>query len=97
MTRYPQDGDLSPKEVDRAVRQAFRVWQTASALTFKKLEDSDSKPDIEIMFTDRVHGDGYPFDGPSGTLAHAFYPAFGGASHFDDAEVWTVNTDRGKW
>ena len=38
------------------------------------------------------------FDGPSGILAHCFYPPPGGGStsrvtaHFDEAETWSVNT-----
>lgn len=28
-------------------------------------------------------------------MAHAFFPVFGGDAHFDDAELWTVNSARG--
>ena len=47
---------------------------------------------IEIKFVTYEHGDGDPFDGPGGTLAHAYFPAYGGDMHVDNSEYWTINS-----
>lgn len=36
------------------------------------------------------------FDGPTGELAHAFFPPHGGI-HFDDSEYWVLGPTRFSW
>eukprot|EP00918_Siedleckia_nematoides_P030462 GHVU01065998.1.p1 GENE.GHVU01065998.1~~GHVU01065998.1.p1 ORF type:complete len:526 (-),score=42.79 GHVU01065998.1:330-1874(-) len=78
----------------RAFTTAFKFWSDITPLTIT--ETGDHTPDIEIQFGAREHGDGYgnSFDGPSGILAHAFFPE-DGSTHFDDEEKWTEGIDQG--
>ena len=92
ISRYPTKG-LSRKEVDKEIAKALKVWSDVTDLKFRQ---KDSGPvHIDINFASRDHGDGDPFDGEGGTLAHAFFPVFGGDAHFDDSESWTINSYKG--
>ena len=91
ISKYPRI--LSKSDTDEEVRKAFSVWASVTSLTFTQKKSGPVH--IEIRFERGEHGDGDPFDGPGGTLAHAFFPVYGGDAHFDDAEKWTVNTYRG--
>lgn len=51
---------------------------------------------IAMGFYTGYHGDTDPFDGPGGTLAHAYFPPYGDL-HLDDAENFTVNSLQGKF
>ncbi len=89
--------DLSAGQVTTAVEQAFALWAGHTPLRFTPVALS-AGPEIVIRFAADDHGDGSPFDGPSGVLAHAFFPsvppapvtAIMGDAHFDEAETWTV-------
>ncbi|KAM8904265.1 matrix metalloproteinase-20 [Spinachia spinachia] len=83
-------GDLPRAAVDSLVEAALGVWARASGLTFVRTHNRNA--DIAVEFATHAHGDLYPFDGPGGTLAHAFGPGrgVGGDAHFDDDERWTA-------
>ena len=93
VSKYPVRSGLSRREVDETMDKAFKIWEKVTPLKFTK--QNNGKVHIDITFEHRSHGDGDPFDGEGGTLAHAFFPVFGGDAHFDDDEDWTVNTARG--
>jgi matrix metalloproteinase-14 (membrane-inserted) len=73
--------------VENELKKAFDLWSEVTDLTFAK---KTGAVDIDILFGKGEHGDGYAFDGPSGVLAHAFFPAYGGDAHFDDAETYDI-------
>jgi hypothetical protein len=89
--------DLSSDTIVIAIEQAFALWAAETPLRFTQVAMT-AGPEIIIQFATGDHGDGNPFDGPSGVLAHAFFPptppnpptAIQGDTHFDDAETWTV-------
>lgn len=70
ISKYPNN--LKPREVDKEIQKAFQVWSEYTDLTFK--QQSSGAVHIEIRFEKGEHGDGDPFDGPGGTLAHAYFP-----------------------
>jgi Matrixin/Putative peptidoglycan binding domain/CARDB len=90
--------DLTTAAQEAAIVQALAAWSAVTPLVFTEVE-MNQNPEIVISYVTGDHGDGYPFDGPSGVLAHAFYPpdtdpvgtSLHGDAHFDDAETWTVN------
>ncbi|XP_026154248.1 matrix metalloproteinase-28 [Mastacembelus armatus] len=85
---------LSLGSVRLVVRAAFQVWSNVSGLVFQ--ESPEGPADIRLAFYEGDHNDGISnaFDGPGGTLAHAFLPRRGEA-HFDMAERWTLNGHKG--
>lgn len=95
VVRYSMSTRLYGVDIDNLLSEAFQVWSRVSPLEFRR---GDDEADIVIDFGKSQHGDGYPFDGPGGTLAHAFFPGehhLAGDTHFDDDELWTYNEPDG--
>ncbi|XP_047234410.1 collagenase 3-like [Girardinichthys multiradiatus] len=87
--------DMTAAEVDDSMEKALQVWAKVTPLRFTRIYSGTA--DIMISFGRGAHGDFYPFDGPDGTLAHAFAPSsgIGGDAHFDDDETFTFRSNTG--
>ncbi|KAI3467464.1 hypothetical protein Pfo_024127 [Paulownia fortunei] len=71
--------------------RAFERWSEVTPLTFTQTT-SFYGADLKIGFFRGDHGDGEPFDGVLGTLAHAFSPP-AGRFHLDGDENWVIDGD----
>ncbi|KAK1785982.1 hypothetical protein P4O66_017730, partial [Electrophorus voltai] len=82
--------DLPASTVDSLIASALDMWAKVSPLRF--IRSFSQQADIMVEFGSNEHGDSFPFDGPKGTLAHAFDPGegIGGDVHFDEDELWTA-------
>ena len=63
---------MNSVDVDKEVKKALSVWSDFTDLTFTQRKSG--RVHIDISFLEGEHGDGDPFDGSGGTLAHAFFP-----------------------
>ncbi|XP_015221453.1 matrix metalloproteinase-17 isoform X2 [Lepisosteus oculatus] len=92
--KFPKESHLLGHDTVRALMYyALKVWSDIAPLNFHEVAGSEA--DIQIDFTKADHDDGYPFDGPGGTVAHAFFPGdsyAAGDTHFDDDESWTFRS-----
>ncbi|KAI9111524.1 hypothetical protein K1719_017214 [Acacia pycnantha] len=79
------------EEVKSVFATAFDRWSEVTTISFTEAS-SYQLADIRIAFYSGDHGDGEPFDGPLGTLAHAFSPT-NGMFHLDGEEDWVVSGD----
>ncbi|KAK3781213.1 hypothetical protein RRG08_047754 [Elysia crispata] len=92
ISSYPRG--VSRDAADKEIHSALKIWGDVTNLNFIPRPYS-RRVDINVLFTRRDHGDGNPFDGRGGTLAHAFFPQYGGDAHFDNDEEWTINMASG--
>lgn len=90
---FPKESSLGHDTVRALMYYALKVWSDITPLNFHEVAGNNA--DIQIDFSRADHNDGYPFDGPGGTVAHAFFPGehhSSGDTHFDDEESWTFRS-----
>ncbi|KAM4827410.1 matrix metalloproteinase-17 [Thomomys bottae] len=90
---FPRDSPLGRDTVRALMYYALKVWSDITPLNFHEV--AGSAADIQIDFSRADHDDAYPFDGPGGTVAHAFSPGdhhTAGDTHFDEEEAWTFRS-----
>ncbi|KAF7134991.1 hypothetical protein RHSIM_Rhsim08G0060200 [Rhododendron simsii] len=63
-------------EAKSAVARAFNTWASQTQFRFSQSQDFASA-DLKIGFYHGDHGDGAPFNGANGVIAHAFAPTDG--------------------
>ncbi|XP_058217630.1 metalloendoproteinase 4-MMP-like [Rhododendron vialii] len=80
---------IAQSDIESAFDMAFSRWSAVIPVNLTAAEDYWAA-DIKIGFFSRDHGDGEPFDGVLGVLAHAFSPE-NGRFHLDAAETWAVD------
>lgn len=80
---------LNSFEIKAVLERAFSRWAAVIPVSFTETENYVTA-DVKIGFYGGDHGDGEPFDGVLGVLAHAFSPE-NGRFHLDAAEKWAVD------
>src|SRR5581483_3740751 len=95
--------DLDQNSQRQIIAQAFNTWAAVIPLTFQETQ-TESGSDFVIGFGSRGHCELYSqcptetaFDGPSGILAHCYFPPGSGGpnagkAHFDEDEQWAGST-----
>ena len=63
--------DLPQEKQLQVFKESFDLWSDVSRLEFEEMNNPSASVHIAISFKKGRHGDGNPFDGPGGTLAHA--------------------------
>jgi len=90
-------GKVPNATVESEVARAMAEWSKVARVQFAATTNLLAARTISIKFATRDHGDGYPFDGPNGVLAHTFYPSnpepIAGDMHFDSEEGWHAGTN----
>jgi len=81
------------------IQRAMAEWSKVAAISWQPGANAFGAATVNVLFGAYDHGDGFPFDGPGGVVAHTFYPAppnpepIAGDMHFDDSESWHIGVN----
>jgi len=81
------------------ILRAMATWAAVAQITWLPGVSATAAQTVNVLFAAGEHGDGFPFDGPGGILAHTFPPPptsaepLAGDVHLDDAETWHVGSN----
>ncbi|KAJ0049641.1 hypothetical protein Pint_15858 [Pistacia integerrima] len=82
-------GKPSLSDIKDVFKRSFSRWSSVIPVNFTETEEYELA-NIRISFYSGDHGDGQPFDGVLGVLAHSFSPE-NGRLHLDARETWAVD------
>lgn len=80
---------ISLSDIKDVFKRSFSRWSSVIPVNFTEIDEYEIA-NIRISFYSGDHGDGQPFDGVLGVLAHSFSPE-NGRLHLDAAETWAVD------
>ncbi|RXF69716.1 matrixin family metalloprotease [Arcticibacter tournemirensis] len=101
-----ETNDIIGEAEYQAIGEAFQLWTQVTGLVFLEV-CNQNEANIAISWETFAHGDPNPpcinggcdFDGIGGVLAHTLggpppnsFGDFAGDIHFDDSEIWVLNT-----
>lgn len=92
---------VAPSDFRTIFERALNEWGTYADLVFEESSRRDQPRTIDVQWASGNHGDGTPFDGVGGVVAHSFYPhpiapePLAGDLHIDTAETWSVTPGSG--
>ncbi|HEX5228573.1 MAG TPA: matrixin family metalloprotease [Bryobacteraceae bacterium] len=85
--------------VESEIERAYAEWSKYVQVTFTPASDPAAARTLAVLFASGPHGDGYPFTGPNGVVAHTFYPyplnpePIAGDQHFNNDVSWKIGAD----
>jgi hypothetical protein len=92
--------DQQPADaVESEIERAYAEWANYAQVTFTQTSETTGPQTLAVLFASGAHGDGYPFTGATGVLAHTFYPyplnpeSIAGNQHFNNDVTWKIGTD----